>query len=300
MNSVLQNIADLLRKLTPHAKTLLELIWKGIAAGFPIVLSIGGVLFGIGIVLGTIGAIFEALARFAKQTPAYANEAAHLADTYFPKFLVYTLEILKEYPVISVGVVLLLILYINNTTLKRVSQRSFGKTIIIFSIITYLLYRLSSAKEYALVELSEFLSTFMSMTYVFVYPDEARTFEIGFDRESIIIFIIFLFVYWINSRLLWLASIAALESALIYLYIDDINIFLAGIPTAYYRILQGLLPLILSVPFIFAIWVFRDNDKYKEISGKIRELDLKEKELELKRQDLEHNCQVPCDYRVSF
>lgn len=289
MNSQLQHIADFFKKASPHAKAALVMIWKGMITFAPFAVAIGGVLFAITIVLGIVGAIFGALAQFAKQTPAYANEAAHLADTYFPKFLLYFLSIFKEYPAISIGILFLSVLYISNTTLKRVSERSIGKTIIVFSLILYFLYRLSSAKEYTLTELSSFLSTFTSLTYLFIYPDERKEFNIQFDRESILIFITFLLIYWINSRLLWLIAIAALEFAAIYVYFDQIKNFLSDAPSGYYRILQGLFPLALSAPFIFTIWIFKDNDKYREISGKLRELDLRERELELKKQDLEHN-----------
>lgn len=273
-----------------RSKLVLEFLWRGISPLLPFVAGFFFIMLAIVIILAIIAAIFQTLANFALDGLRYVIRAVFFAYPYMLKFLAFVVELFEEYPVMSIGTFLLAILYINKSILNRVSEKAIGKTIFILSIIFYLLYKLSySTNNYMLPELSSFVSSFISMMYIFVYPESSQTFNINFDRESILILVVFLFSYWVNSRLIWLISIAVFEAMLIYFYSESINTWLLSIPTDYYRILQGMLTLVFSTPFLFAIWIFRDNDKYRELSGKIRELDLRERELYIKRQDLDHS-----------
>ena len=110
--------------------------------------------------------------------------------------------------------------------------------------------------------------------------------SINVNRLSFIFLLIIYVIVWINNRLLWVLSIFLVQLFLIYIFYNDILKWLNDFPTEYIRLLQGILPFLIVAPYIFLIWIFRDNDKFMEYSLRQEEVNIKSKEIRLREKEL--------------
>lgn len=202
-------------------------------------------------------------------------------------------ELFNKYPYITLIVVLLVLSTIIKITLKRRHSISDNRSIPSLVIMAYLFYVLVTYSTQDFQSISSFLSIYISSLNNFINAPEHTTINIEFGRQAILILLYIIFAYWINSRLLWLFSIFLLQALLIYSYYQPSMSWFEQLPSDYYRLLQGVIPVIIAAPYALAIWIFRDNDKYtdfnqkeQEILLRTRESRIKESELELRKKEL--------------
>ncbi len=232
----------------------------------------------VAVILGILGGILEFIVDIFQDV-----------DKNLPTEIIKIQSFLTEYPFVTFPIILIVFFLINKTISKRKSNVSELRSLFIFSIIGYLYYKLQTDKETIILVLNSIINVFINKLHFFVFPDgNIKDVYFNIDRTSIIVVMILLFIYWLNSRLVWLITLFIFELYLLFNNLDIVYSFLDDMPKKeYITILKGLPALILSAPFVLAVWIFRDNDKVDDVNNRQKELQLKERELELRERELE-------------
>jgi len=219
------------------------------------------------------------------------NEISSYMNIHIEKATSGLTEIFIEFPVSTLIFVILILVILNKLILKRRGNLdffgSFVKNLFLFFFIGYLLYALVNYESNHYQNISKFLSVFSTNLMNFIYSTDIEK-KIIFNRMDLFLLLYISVAYWINTRLIWIVSIALLQIFLMYINYESIIVWISinQFPEEYYRIVQGVIPLIIVAPYLLAVWIYRDNDKYSDYSQKERERKIKEDELKTKNNEL--------------
>lgn len=192
---------------------------------------------------------------------------------------------LSDYSFAIIIVPIIIVHVINTISLKRFTSQEGGFKSFIFSIIfIYLLYHLIYTDNFISIFNDFFSKIYKACDKSFPGKCNIINFNAGTFEVSLITYIAFLIA--INSRLMWILSIVLFEFNFFINNGDLIYSLFSGIPKNLRYLFHGIMPFLLASPLMLAIWIFRDNDKYQDMSYKQRELDLKSKELDLREKEL--------------
>lgn len=212
----------------------------------------------------------------------------HKIDVFIDKGATWFLTVLSEYPYILIIVILGIIYIVNHIIQKRFQREPIGYHNIFFFITgIYLLYLWFNSTTY-LVSINNFLINFHKVCGT-NYKSLCSYVPSALTQDIILTIISIMFLIAINSRLMWVISVAIGE---IYFVFGQGNLFYSlfdSIPDNQEYLFKGVISFILASPFLLVIWVFRDNDRYQDILNKQRELNLREKELKEKSWEREQN-----------
>ena len=215
------------------------------------------------------------------------NEISSYMNIHIEKATSGLTEIFIEFPVSTLIFVILILVILNKLILKRRGHLGFFKNLFLFFFIGYLLYALVNYESNHYQNISKFLSVFSTNLMNFIYSTDIEK-KIIFNRMDLFLLLYISVAYWINTRLIWIVSIALLQISLMYINYESIIVWISinQFPEEYYRIVQGVIPLIIVAPYLLAVWIYRDNDKYSDYSQKERERKIKEDELKTKNNEL--------------
>lgn len=194
-------------------------------------------------------------------------------------------DILSNHSLAIIITPIIIIHIINLISLNRYPSQDGGFIDIIFSIIfIYLFYHLVYTDNFTSIFNDYFFTIYKICEKSFPRKCSIIHFKAGIFEISLITYIIFLVA--IDSRLMWVLSIASFE---FYFVINNeliIYSLFSKIPVKHRYLFHGIMPFLLASPLMLAIWIFRDNDKHQDMSNKRKELDLKSKELAIREKEL--------------
>lgn len=228
----------------------------------------------------------EPIKEVAIQVPSFLDSILNLVS-------LKSIQIFVDYPYFTVMLFLIFIYILIKIMLKRGNSSNFFKSLFILIIISYIFYLLTLNHGEQFKNISNLLSIFFTQLFKFVDPTYEGLIEINFGRQQLLVGMYIILAYWLNNRLLWILSIAIVQIYIFHNYYDQAMIWMNTLHSDYFRLLQGILPVLLATPYILSIWIFRDNDKYSdfqqrelELSIRRREANIKESELKTKENEL--------------
>lgn len=274
----------------------METIWKFV--GGIVALYIGLIIISLpfqGIyylyIYAVDGALSNDINKYKEPILEKWNEISSYMNIHIDEATSGLSKIFIEFPVSTLIVVILILVILNKLILKRKGNldffESFVKSLFLFFFIGYLLYALVNYESNQYQNISKFLSVFSTNLMNFIYSTDIEK-KIIFNRMDLLLLLYISVAYWINTRLIWIVSIALFQISLIYINYESIIVWITinQFPEKYYRIVQGIIPLIILAPYVLTVWIYRDNDKYFDYSQKERDLDVKEKERKIKEDEL--------------
>ncbi|EIJ36964.1 hypothetical protein [Thiothrix nivea] len=122
------------------------------------------------------------------------------------------------------------------------------------------------------------------------YLNQVFNIQLSFETQKTVYMTssMILLAYLVNSRTFWVLMLAVIDLYILTRHNVDINNYFSSLSDNYIKILQSFIPLLVASPFAFIIWMFRNNDKTKELQQKEREYHAKLQELDLRKEELKN------------
>ena len=234
------------------------------------------------IIYAAIQIIKETINFFEKHFDTILHYIIFVIDLFF--------KILQEYPKMQYIIYFSLIVFIikiisNKTLLRKSNYKSLLINIIYFFFFIMILILLIYNKESIIFLQNNLINPLNIFLSKYQYNDLINLNKI-ISEENLIAFLIVYILVWFNNRLLWILSIFVLQVSLIFYYYNDLMTYLNKFPKEYSNILTGIIQLIIAAPYIFMIWIFRDNDKFNDYMIKHNEINIKKQEIKLREKEL--------------
>ena len=241
------------------------------------------ILFFIFLPFALIGAIINYFKYdFAKDAGSIIQNILKVSYNFYSMLSSF----IEQYPesIFILGILFIILLIkslSSHIILRKHNYKSFFKAILHFFVVLSLTLSIVYYED-ILNELQLHTNNLNLLIHKYVNTN----ISINVNRLSFIFLLIIYVIVWINNRLLWVLSIFLVQLFLIYIFYNDILKWLNDFPTEYIRLLQGILPFLIVAPYIFLIWIFRDNDKFMEYSLRQEEVNIKSKEIRLREKEL--------------
>ena len=91
---------------------------------------------------------------------------------------------------------------------------------------------------------------------------------------------------FLNSRALWVLVLASLQIYMLAEYSSQMNDYFLDFNDNYVKVIQSLIPVVMVSPIAFILWVFRNNDKRRELEQSEKDFLVKLKEIRNKEEEL--------------
>ena len=241
------------------------------------------ILFFIFLPFALIGAIINYFKYdFAKDAGSIIQNILKVSYNFYSMLSSF----IEQYPesIFILGILFIILLIkslSSHIILRKHNYKSFFKAILHFFVVLLLTLSIVYYED-ILNELQLHTNNLNLLIHKYLNTN----ISINVNRLSFIFLLIIYVIVWINNRLLWVLSIFLVQLFLIYIFYNDILKWLNDFPTEYIRLLQGILPFLIVAPYIFLIWIFRDNDKFMEYSLRQEEVNIKSKEIRLREKEL--------------
>ena len=197
----------------------------------------------------------------------------------------WNIQVINDYPFVLIGTLLLVIYIGNHLTLSRFRSQEYSFSSLIFFLSgAYLFYKLLT--DDSIVSFIGLYLAIIKDICISSYGETCNLIPNKFDNKDILIIVYIAMLIAIKSRLMWVLSVVALEYYFIIIKGETFYDLFSNIPEEHRYLFKGVVPFLLASPFLLIVWVFRDNDRFEDISSRQRELNLKSRELDLREREI--------------
>ena len=213
------------------------------------------------------------------------EETLQKVNVTVAEFFSWNIEVIGDYPFTLIAILLLVVYTVNHLTLSRFQSQEYSFSSLIFFLSgAYLFYQLLT-NDGIVPSINKYLST-LRETCILNYGEACNLIPESSDNKGILIIVYASMLIAINSRLMWILSVVALEYYFIIIKGENFYALFSNIPEEHRYLFKGVVPFLLASPLLLIVWIFRDNDRFEDISSRQKELNLKSRELGLREREI--------------